>query len=78
MNHQNLTVMCDIGTVILAESKRSGISAADFGTYLARGAARPARQTDYASTHTIRKHEKVKSYPDYFGHRRNNGVYPCP
>jgi hypothetical protein len=69
--------MCDIGTVILAESKRSGISAADFGTYLARGAARPANLTDYFSTHSIQKHEKVKSYPYYTGHRRNNGVYPC-
>ncbi len=70
--------MCDIGTVILAESKRSGISAADFGAYLARGVARSASQTDYASTHSVHKHEKVKSYPDYFGHHWNNGVYPCP
>jgi hypothetical protein len=67
--------MCDIGTVILAESKRSGISAADFGTYLAWGAA---RQTDEAGTHTLRKREKGKNHPEYFGHRRHHGVYPCP
>jgi hypothetical protein len=66
--------MCDIGTVILAESKRSGISAADFGAYLARGAARP---TDYSNSLSMHKHEKANRYPDYFGHRRNNGVYPC-
>ncbi len=74
----NLTVMCDIGTVILAESKRSGISAADFGAYLAWGAARHARPTDDSNTHSIHKHGKAKRYPDYSGQRRNNGVYPCP
>jgi hypothetical protein len=70
--------MCDIGTVILAESKRSGISAADFGMYLARGAARPAAPTNHSNTHSIQKPEKGKSYPDHSGPRRGNGVYPCP
>ena len=66
--------MCDIGTVILAESKRSGISAADFGTYLAWGAARPATRTDFPGTRSRPKLEKGK----HTGHRRNNGWYPCP
>ena len=70
--------MCDIGTVILAESKRSYISAADFGMYLARGAARPAIRADYGDSYSVHTREKGKGYPDYAGHRRDNGVYPCP
>lgn len=70
--------MCDIGTVILAESKHSGISAAAFGTYLAWGATRPANPRDYSSTHSIQKHKKAKSYPDYTGNRWGAEVYPCP
>jgi hypothetical protein len=68
--------MCDIGTMILAESKRSHISAADFGTYLARGAARPAIRTDYADTQSVHKREKGKGYPDYSRQRRDHEVHP--
>lgn len=65
--------MCDIGTMILAESKRSGISAADFGTYLAR----PAIRTDYPNARSVRKREKRKRHPHDADHRRDNGGYLC-
>ncbi|CAA9258698.1 MAG: hypothetical protein AVDCRST_MAG56-2411 [uncultured Cytophagales bacterium] len=70
--------MCDIGTVILAESKRSGISAADFGKYLARGAARPATRTDFPDARSVTKREKAKSSLQHTGHRWDDELYPCP
>jgi len=66
--------MCDIGTMILAESKRGGISAADFGTYLAR----PVTPTHYANTQSVHKPEGGKRHSQHTGHRRDNGVYSCP
>ncbi len=67
--------MCDIGFVILQESKRGGISAPDFGYYLSRS-ARPFDGTDYTGTHSIQNHEKVKNYTDSIIQCGRNGIYP--
>lgn len=56
--------MCDIGFVILEESKRDGSSAPDFGYYLSRS-ARPTNETDYSGLYSMQNHEKAKRYTDY-------------
>ncbi len=67
--------MCDIGFVILEESKRDSISAPDFGYYLSRSAM-PTGEIDYLGIHSIQNHEKIKSYADFTNYCGNNGIYP--